>query len=278
MNISRHVSFLSYHRQFRGRRPLQRVNRPISTTATTKTVAACLSITAVIGLFCTASNEISRKSKTGRRSYQNTSHLPPLYMYFWQSNQTRCDSLTEDTSIPTNTETNVHYSEAYDPDLDSDSSGYTEAERFYQCVTYHRSLLHDYVRRWGNGKNNSEVDDPTSNNEIKNNFESDKSNNKVASNMHIYTNTSSRWQRNVPHLNEVKALECDLTYCQHSPEYKKDVRVCQSTKFLVASFYVSQYNNSNRHSQREKGFRVVKELAEEGYPDAMCLYGKVASL
>ena len=137
-----------------------------------------------------------------------------------------------------------HYSEAYDPDLDLDSSGYTEEERFYQCVSYHRSLLHDYNRRWGQQQQQ----------------QSD-------------TTTTSTWPRNIPHTEEVAALECDLFYCQRSPEYHNDIGFCHSTKFRIASYYVSPQNNHDTYTRREKGFRVIKELAEQGYPDAMCLYG-----
>ncbi len=144
-----------------------------------------------------------------------------------------------------------HYSEAYDPDLDLDSSGYTEEERFYQCVSYHRSLLHDYNRRWGQQQQQQQQHGRCSDT----------------------TTTASTWPRNVPHMDEVAALECDLFYCQRSPEYQNDIGFCQSTKFRIASYYVSSQNNHDTYTRREKGFRVIKELAEQGYPDAMCLYG-----
>jgi hypothetical protein len=272
MNISRHVLFAVNRHQIYGKRSLPQLDLPIR-AATTIAATACLS-TAVIVFFYTANNKISNNSKAERSSHQNSIRIPLRYMDFCQSNRTRCDSITEDTT-PINTQVTVHYSEAYDPDLDTDSSGYSEAERFYQCVTYHRSLLHDYIRRWGDGTihPSSQVDEAISIKTDHNNPDSNTFNNSIAKNTQYHTDTSSRWPRNVPHPNEVKALECDLVFCERSPEYQKDVRVCQSTKFLIASYYVSQYNNTDRYSQREKGFKVVKELAEQGYPDAMCLYG-----
>jgi hypothetical protein len=69
--------------------------------------------------------------------------------------------------------------------------GYTEPERFFQCLEYHRSLLDDYKRRW--------VDD-------------EKKNTASAS-----PSSSSSWPKKIPTAPEIRPLELDLRFCQRSP-------------------------------------------------------------
>jgi hypothetical protein len=127
--------------------------------------------------------------------------------------------------------------------MDSDEqypSGYTESDRFFQCLEYHRYLLDDYERRWI-GPNGEEATD------------------------------SITWPRNVPTLDEIAALELDLTFCLKSPSYRRaDAPKCEDKMFRIGSFYLQ---DTSHPEFLVKGFKMVKELAEHGHPDGMCLYG-----
>jgi len=139
---------------------------------------------------------------------------------------------------------------------DDQESGYSESERFLQCLEYHRSLLYDYNRRWFPKRpEGGKITDATTN---------DKE-----------VNRSARWPRNVPTAKEIKSLEMDLHFCQRSPYSKEQLRRCQDVQFRIAAYYVSQ--KDDEQSQR-KGFKPVKELAEQGHPDGMCLMGKTKLL
>jgi hypothetical protein len=196
----------------------------------------------------------------------------------------RCDAVVSEPQLP---ETSVtHYSEMYDADLDDDSSGYTEEDRFYECVTYHRSLLHDYLRRWG--PRPYQLEDETAKDSDKTATTSSETSSDDGNSSSIETTeahrqvsaqSKSRWPRNVPTAQEVTALECDLVFCERNPklEGKGNDKACQETKFQIAAYYVSPQND-DRVSQREKGFLVIKELAEQGYADAMCYYGTFLAL
>lgn len=46
--------------------------------------------------------------------------------------------------------------------------------------------------------------------------------------------------------------------------------VCQNVQFRVATYYLSR---AGHNDDLRRGFRIVKELAEQGHPDGMCLYG-----
>lgn len=155
-----------------------------------------------------------------------------------------------------------HLLEAMDPEVEDDS-GYTEAERFSQCLDYHRSLLLDYCRRWPSGP---ETGSPSNVNEChilsKNN-----TNNHVANN----SLSAQKWPRNVPRDDEVSALECDLGYAERSTMYRQEPKSCHDAKFRLASNYLSQ--TTNTEEKRQRGFCIIKELAEQGHPDSMCYYG-----
>jgi hypothetical protein len=257
---------MAYRRMFHGQRATQQSNRPsVSMTA------GVGSTTLLVLHYCIQYNDNSDVEVKHHPAKHSSKSRSILKYKTYRRSETRCDAPhaeDSETVVPQVT-TAVHYSEAYDPDLDLDSSGYTEEERFYQCVSYHRSLLHDYDRRWGQGKcyTLSDADMQGFSNRDANG----------TSKAHHHNDTKTRWPRNVPSADEVTGLECDLFYCQRSPDYQQDVRFCQSTTFRIASYYVSSQNH-NKHSQKEKGFRVIKELAEQGYPDAMCLYGKGNSM
>ena len=77
---------------------------------------------------------------------------------------------------------------------------------------------------------------------------------------------SANWPRNIPATDEIPALEFDLKFCKQNPTPK-----CQDLQFRIASFFV----NSKDPRQKYQGYKMIKELAEQGHPDGMCLYGKV---
>jgi hypothetical protein len=165
-------------------------------------------------------------------------------------NKTHCEEGTKPTSSELN-------KAQCDDDLeheDDQESGYSESERFLQCLEYHRSLLYDYNRRWfpkvvPKDPEGGKIDEKTNDKEV---------------------NRSATWPRNVPSAKDIKSLETDLLFCQRSPYSKEQVRRCQDVQFRIAAYYVKQ---KDEESQR-KGFKLVKELAEHGHPDGMCLMGK----
>jgi hypothetical protein len=120
-------------------------------------------------------------------------------------------------------------------------TGHTEVERFIQTLEYNRCLLPDYVRRWETSDDATRsVDNIT-------------------------------WPRAIPSAWEIPALELDLKFCQKGPSYAKKASACHKHKFRIGSYYVMQ--KESPEGQR-KGYKMIKELAEQGHPDGMCLYGK----
>lgn len=118
---------------------------------------------------------------------------------------------------------------------------------------------------------------------------------------------SSAWPENVPrNQQQVSALELDLRFCLknsylHNDESlstngsqkensKRDKspstslavqhkyrRTCQDTQFKIASYYALLKDDTDNHNEnvakRKKGYYLLKELAEQGHADAMCLIG-----
>lgn len=157
-----------------------------------------------------------------------------------------------------------------------DSSGYTESERFYQCLKYHRALLSDYQRRW----------------EPQVSLQNDNNNDNNVDNIHNDNSSYdiSAWPTNIPTSSQLPSLIMDLEFCyasllqsnnsnniHHNTLQKK---VCQDQQFKIASFYVCQTtNNTNTlhyvdDDMKKHGYKLIKELAEQGHPDSMCLLGK----
>jgi TPR repeat protein len=77
---------------------------------------------------------------------------------------------------------------------------------------------------------------------------------------------SANWPRNIPGEDEISALELDLKFCLRNPTSS-----CQNMQFRIASFYLQ----CNDPKLQYRGYKLVKELAERGDPDGMCLYGIV---
>jgi hypothetical protein len=118
-------------------------------------------------------------------------------------------------------------------------SGYSESKRFFQVLAYHRELLADYQRRW------PEAHEGKSPRKMKRD-----------------------WPRRIPKAHQIASLEFDLRFCERSEG--GDTKKCQDLKFRIACFYI--YHESNPVFQK-KGLHLVKELANKGHPDGMCLYG-----
>jgi hypothetical protein len=119
-------------------------------------------------------------------------------------------------------------------------TGHTEVERFIQTLEYNRCLLPDYVRRWESG------DDA------------------------LRSVGNITWPRAIPSAEEIPALELDLKFCQVNPRAKNS-STCHKQQFRIGSYYVMQKESPEGQL---KGYKMIKELAEQGHPDGMCLYGK----
>lgn len=118
-------------------------------------------------------------------------------------------------------------------------SGYSESKRFYQVLAYHRELLADYQRRWP---------------------EADEGKNPQG--------RKRDWPRRIPKPHQVASLEFDLKFCERSQT--EDTKKCQDLQFRIACFYI--YQESNPIFQK-RGLNLVKDLANKGHADGMCLYG-----
>lgn len=129
-------------------------------------------------------------------------------------------------------------------------TGYTEAERFYQCLEYHNTLLPDYERRWLDTTDHEE---------------------------HPPTEIQQKeiWPRRVPVESEIPALELDLQFCLRNLTFRKgkeERRKCENLKFRIASFLIQPERDAY---QQRRGFKILKDLAESSHPDGMCLYGRL---
>jgi hypothetical protein len=120
-------------------------------------------------------------------------------------------------------------------------SGMSEPVRFYQCLEFHRYLLPQYLRWWQGSSAPDTIED-----------------------------TNIQWPRNIPTEDEIPSLEMDFTFCQKTSFFVGMSKACQDLKFRIASYYVFQ---DKALADRIKGYRMVKELAESGHPDSMCLFG-----
>ena len=121
---------------------------------------------AELGFFFTSS-----RNRSPERDFSHTNS--------WLCTTTRCDD-------------GLLYAEKDFPD------GYSEAERFFEVLAYHRSLLPDYVHRWS--KRSSRT-------------------------------YHARWPRNVPSTEEISSLELDLRFCSRSPNYRDATSACQDLQF-----------------------------------------------
>ena len=116
---------------------------------------------------------------------------------------------------------------------------YNESDRFFQVLQYHRTLLPDYVNRWGNA--------------------------------HPPPPGQQTWPRKIPLAADIPALEMDYRFCKKSAGAHE--RPCQDLQFRIAAYYITTFQKHNREKQMI-GYRMIKDLAEKGHPDGMCYYGK----
>jgi TPR repeat protein len=114
-----------------------------------------------------------------------------------------------------------------------------EAERFHQCLEYYRDNIEEFRRKWEYSTSQ--------------------------------TPTTTGWPRGIPTDDEISMLETDLSYCKKSPSYRNNKRYCKTLQFRIANYYLRQ---DSKDGQR-KGYLLMKELANMGFPDGMCMYGIV---
>jgi hypothetical protein len=162
--------------------------------------------------------------------------------------------LNSDLSLP-----HVSISQC-ESELDDDHvfpTGHTETDRFFHALDYHRQLLPDYIHRWDDQESHQ------------------LSSTSATPNDEVVFDTLT-WPRNVPQAYEIPALELDLQFCKRSPTYRqKPTNACHNAQFRLAAFYL--INSENDPVKQRKGFDLVKELAEWGHPDGMCLFGALSS-
>ena len=118
---------------------------------------------------------------------------------------------------------------------------FNESDRFFQVLEYHRTLLADYMKRWGDAEPPQDG--------------------------------HKSWPRKVPHQSEISALEMDYTFCKRSPNYRNKDRACQDLQFRIGSYYITKYQGTDNGEMQMKGYKMIKDLAEQGHPDGMCYYG-----
>jgi len=216
----------------------KRDNKTNETAACLTTVAGAAVLLAVQGKRWerTEISTARRRTQKQRRQQQQENHDPsPLLDRILRSasfslafglphvSTTACDDLNA-----------LHEFDKEHPD------GYTEAERFFQSLEYHRALLFDYTRRW-------EEDDGAEVSEL-------------------------LWPRHIPDASLVPALEMDWMFCTASPNYRDNRRVCHDLQFKIAAYYLM--NGKTDAEQKNKGYKLIKDLADHGHADGMCLYGK----
>jgi len=80
------------------------------------------------------------------------------------------------------------------------------------------------------------------------------------------TPTTTSWPLHVPTDEQVSSLEYDLNFCKSDDDY------CRDLQFRLATYYLDQTHNP---ALLQKGFKMVKHLAQSGHGDAMCMYGIV---
>lgn len=113
-----------------------------------------------------------------------------------------------------------------------------EPARYSRCLAYHKALHHQYKHRWNWENEGSRL--PT-----------------------------TSWPTNIPDDDDVQPLAADLRYCRRSPNYRNDEDYCDALRFRIGSYWLLQ---SNEEAQK-RGLKVIRDLAERGHPDGMCMYG-----
>lgn len=120
-----------------------------------------------------------------------------------------------------------------------------EAQRFERALAHHLAHISSYRRKWEYSENSTAT---------------------------TATKTPSRsWPDNVPSNDELSMLLHEVKYCNRSPNFRSDKEYCSRLSFRVASALVTQFDDVNQ----KRGFEILRNLAEKGYPDAMVYYGMI---
>jgi len=112
-----------------------------------------------------------------------------------------------------------------------------EAQRFEQCLAYHRSLLRSYHSRWDWANAQGRI--PT-----------------------------TSWPRNIPSDEDAGAIMTDLRFCARSPNFRSDKDYCDRLRFRVGSYLLMKIDPESQ----KRGLKIVRDLAERGHADGMCSY------
>ena len=129
--------------------------------------------------------------------------------------------------------------EAGDPAFaEAEATGLDEAGRFERCLEYHQALKTSYKSRWDWDNEGSRI--PT-----------------------------SSWPTSVPGPDEVGPLVADLRYCRRSPNFRSCGDYCDGLSFRIACHHLL---HPDLDVQR-RGLWIVRDLAERGHADGMCMYG-----
>jgi hypothetical protein len=84
----------------------------------------------------------------------------------------------------------------------------------------------------------------------------------------ISSPASIEWPNYIPDSQDISSLETDLQNYLKGGQGKESR--CQALEFRIASYYL--FREDSVELQR-KGFNIVKQLAVDGHPDGLCLYG-----
>jgi hypothetical protein len=84
----------------------------------------------------------------------------------------------------------------------------------------------------------------------------------------ISSPASIQWPNYIPDTRDISSLETDLQNYLKGGQGKESR--CQALQFRIASYYLFRQDSVD---QQRKGFNIVKQLAIDGHPDGLCLYG-----
>lgn len=201
------------------------------------------------------SSRISNRFNTNRRiTLQSSSNLAEHYNQALKSNPaTSCEG------NPNNGSVILDYSYPNPVDIEHQSTLYEEEPiRFQKSLDHHRKIIDQYKQKWDYVENRAS---------------------------RVPTTQWPAYPKTLPfpHTTELTTLLPELKYCQTSPNYQNDKQsYCQPLQFQIAYILLSQQQElphleEKEHSAEESvryGWNLLKELAELGHADAMCLYAQ----
>lgn len=124
----------------------------------------------------------------------------------------------------------------------------TEQQRFDRTLAYHRAKIAEYRSRWEYKMPGSESS---------------------ASTLTSTVTPSRSWPDDIPPDDMLPMLLNDIQYCARSPNFRSDTEYCNRLRFRVASALIVQFDEE----QQKLGLEMLRNLAENGYCDAMTYYG-----